>query len=295
MKLEKRSNGIWYARMLKDGRWIRRSLKTGSKSEALRAFAELREKPESERLAQAVRRWADEQEERDLTEKHLADIRRAARAMNEAFGGLLVHEVKRGALLEWLRLRPRKLRLTRAFFRWAIAEDLRTTDPCMGAAAYLQRPEVRRTPRLTDSRIEALLADLKTGASALEPLVRFLSVTGVRSVDATRLRWKDVGQGRALIRPGRGKGHTRLIPIPELGLERGEDEALVFGMTKGKLEGAWRRFKYRNPKWRGTSLHSLRVSVNSRLVEQGNEALARAMLGHASVDMTAHYTRLVGE
>ena len=39
MKLEKRSNGIWYARMLKDGRWIRRSLKTTSKREAQRAAA----------------------------------------------------------------------------------------------------------------------------------------------------------------------------------------------------------------------------------------------------------------
>lgn len=197
MKLKKRSNGIWYVRMLKDGRWMRRSLKTSGKSEALRALAELRERPESECLAQAVTRWANEQEERDLTEQHLADIRRAARALREAFGGLSVSEVKRGALLEWLRLRLRRLRLTRAFFRWTVAEDLRITDPCMGAAAYLQRPEVRRTPRLSDSQIDALLADLQAAASSLVPLVHFLSLTGVRSVDATRLRWQDVGEGRA--------------------------------------------------------------------------------------------------
>lgn len=225
----------------KGERWIRHSLRTTSKHKAYIAFAELKAAPDSERPAQAVRRWAEEREEREFTEKHRADIRRVARALSASFGGQLVREVKRGTLLDWLRLRPRRLRLTRAFFRWAIAEDLRATDPCLGAAAYLERPEVKRTPRLADAQIEVLLSDLRAAAPLLEPLVRFLSVTGVRSIDATRLRWSDIGQGRALIKPGRGKGHTRLIPIPELGVVWGKADALAYSLSKSQFENAWSR------------------------------------------------------
>lgn len=292
MHLEKNPNGTWYCRYKIDGRWLRRSMKTKSKREAQQRLASLDlETTKRERLVESAQRWLTQQASRTLTEKHLRDLERIAEELTAQFGARPVDEVRRGDLLPWLQEKPRRLRLARAFFRWCIAEDLRQTDPCMGATRYLQRPEVKRTPRLSDAQIEALLHDLLEHAPKLYPLVRFLSVTGVRSVDASRLRWCDVGEGRVLIRPGKGKGHTRLIPAT-VDLPRGDDEALVFGLTKSKLEGAWRRFKVKHPAWAGTSLHSLRVSVNSRLVEQGQEALARAMLGHSSADMTAHYTRL---
>jgi integrase len=294
MHLERTSSGVWYARIKLNGRWTRRSLKTTNKREAQRNLAKLDlSGQKQERLAGAVKRWLREQEQRPLTEKHLAEVRRTMRELVADFGALRVEDIKRGKLLPWLQEKPRRLRLTRAFFRWCIAEDLRQTDPCLDAVRYIKRPEVKRTPRLSDTQIEALLADLKEHAPKLYPLVKFLSETGVRSVDAARLRWKDVGEGRVLIKPGKGKGHTRLIPAT-VDLAPGHPEALVFGLNKSQLEGAWRRFKKRHGHWAGTSLHSLRVSVNSRLVEQGQEALARAMLGHSSADMTAHYTRLHG-
>ena len=147
------------------------------------------------------------------------------------------------------------------------------------------------TPRLSDNQISALLSDLKQYASNIYPLVKFLSESGVRSVDATRIRWRDVHSERVLIKPGKGKGHTRFIPVV-IDMPAKDADELVFGVTKNQLEGAWRRFKDKHQQWKGTSLHSLRVAVNSRLVEQGQEALARAMLGHSSVDMTARYVRL---
>lgn len=294
MKLEKHANGTWYARAKVGGKWTRKSLRTQSKREAQRRLAALDLSPSPESLGEAVQRWLNEQEERDLTPRHLTDLRLIARELATAFGGLGVAELRRTPLLKWLQEKPRRLRFARAFFRWAIAEDLRATDPLMGAAAYLQKPEPKRTPRLSDAQIEALIAALVDDEPRLVRVVRFLAETGIRSVDAARLKWKDIGPGRALIRPGRGKGHTRLIPIPPLDLPPGPPESAVFGMTKRQLEYRWHKFKQRNPDWGGVSLHSLRVSLNSRLVERGNEALARAMLGHASVDMTAHYTRLVG-
>jgi integrase len=292
MHLEKHSNGTWYCRYKIDGRWHRRSLRTKNKREALRRLAEGDPtEGAGSSVKAAVVRWLAEQECRDLTRNHLADLRRIARDLSAQFGAQDVGGVKRAQLLQWLQEKPRRLRLTRAFFRWCMAEDLRQTDPCLGATRYLKRPEVKRTPRLSDAQIEALLHDLQEHAPKLYPLVRFLSETGVRSVDATRLRWCDVSPGRVLIRPGEGKGHTRLIPAT-LDLPRGDCAAQVFGLTKRQLEWRWHRFKCRHTAWEGTSLHSLRVSVNSRLVEQGHEALARAMLGHSSADMTAHYTRL---
>jgi integrase/recombinase XerD len=292
MQLEKNPNGTWYCRYNLEGRWLRRSLKTKSKREAQQRLASLDlEATRQERLGQAVQRWLSQQASRTLTDKHLLDLERIADELAAQFGTRLVDEVRRGDLLPWLQEKPRRLRLARAFFRWSMAEDLRQTDPCLGAARYINKPEPKRTPRLSDAQIEALLHDLHGNA----PKVRFLSETGVRSVDAVRLRWCDVGEGRVLIRPGKGKGkgHTRLIPAA-VDLPRDADEARVFGFNKSQLEGAWRRFKGRLAQWEGTSLHSLRVSVNSRLVEQGHEALARAMLGHSSADMTAHYTRLHG-
>lgn len=292
MHLEKKANGVWVVRVKLDGRWTRRSLRTTNKREAQRNLAKLDlGEQKQERLAGAVERWLIEQEGRTLTDKHLRDLQLAAQDLATKFGALSPSDVTRSMLLPWFQENTRRLRLVRPFFRWCVAEELRPTDPCIGAAQYLKRKEPKRTPRLSDEQVEALLADLKQHAPKLHPLVLFLSQTGVRSVDATRLRWKDVGEGRVLIKPGKGKGHTRLIPAT-VDLAPGHPEALVFGLNKSQLEGAWRRFKKRHEHWAGTSLHSLRASVNSRLVEQGQEALARAMLGHSSADMTAHYTRL---
>ena len=292
MHLEKNPNGNWYCRYKQNGRWLRASLRTKSKRQAQHRLNDLDlSGGKTERLAQAVLRWLKEQETRHITEKHYVDLRHTATELSKAFGSCHIGEIRRTQLLPWFQEQPRRLRLARAFFRWCMAEDLRQNDPCLGAAAYLKKKEVKRTPRLSDTAIEALLRDLQEHCPKLYPLVLFLSETGVRSVDATRLRWKDVAPGRCLIQPGRGKGHTRWIPA-HIDLPRGEGEILVFGLSKTQLEGTWRRFKLNQPAWNGTSLHSLRVSVNSRLVEQGQEALARAMLGHSSADMTAHYTRL---
>ena len=279
MHLERTSSGVWYARIKLNGRWTRRSLKTTNKREAQRNLAKLDlSGQKQERLAGAVKRWLREQEQRPLTEKHLAEVRRTMRELVADFGALRVEDIKRGKLLPWLQEKPRRLRLTRAFFRWCIAEDLRQTDPCLDAVRYIKRPEVKRTPRLSDAQIEALLADLKEHAPKLYPLVKFLSESGVRSVDAARLRWKDVGEGRVLIKPGKGKGHTRLIPAT-VDLAPGHPEAPVFGMTKRQLEVRWHRFKERHEHWAGTSLHSLHVSVNSRLVEQVKRRLLGRCLG----------------
>ena len=292
MRLEKNPNGIWYCRFKQGGRWLRISLRTSNKRQAQHKLSKLDlVETRREHLAKAAQRWLKEQETRSITEKHLRDLQRIAEELTTAFGRLPADTVSRTQILPWLQEKPRRLRFARAFFRWCMAEDLRRNDPCLGAAGYLEKNEVKRTPRLTDEQIRTLLDDLQEYAPNLCPLVKFLSETGVRSVDAARLRWRDVGEGRVLIKPGKGKGHTRYIPA-SVDLSAGHPNSPVFGMTKSQLEGAWRRFKAKHRQWNGTSLHSLRVAVNSRLVEQGQEALARAMLGHSSVDMTAHYTRL---
>ena len=292
MHLERKENGVWCARIKLEGRWTRRSLRTKNKREAQRRLTKLNLNEEKhESVQRAVKRWLKEQEYRDLTDGHFSDLRLIGRELTRAFGSKDVVKVQRSDLLPWLQEKPRRLRLARAFFRWCVTCDIRTNDPCLGIARYINKPERMPTPRLSDNQISALLSDLKQYASNIYPLVKFLSESGVRSVDATRIRWRHVHSDRVLIKPGKGKGHTRFIPVVIDMPAKNADE-LVFGVTKNQLEGAWRRFKDEHQQWKGTSLHSLRVAVNSRLVEQGQEALARAMLGHSSVDMTARYVRL---
>lgn len=265
MHLEKNPNGIWYCRFKQNDRWLRVSLRTRNKREAKRKLSNLDLViTRRESLSEATQRWLREQETRSLTDNHLRDLRNITKELISTFGTFLIDEIRRAHLLSWLQEKPRRLRLARAFFRWCMAEDLRQTDPCLGAAAYLKKKEVKRTPRLADTAIEALLSDLKLHAPKLYPLVRFLSETGVRSVDATRLRWKDIGEGRVLIKPGKGKGHTRFIPAT-IDLPAAHPDSAVFGLTKSQLEGAWRRFKIKHEQWKGTSLHSLRVSANRKL------------------------------
>ncbi len=195
-----------------------------------------------------------------------------------------------------------KLALYRQFFRWAVAERYIPSDPTHGLGRLLKpAAPPKRTPRISDTDLVDLIAALSSDSAAnvIEPLVRFLAVTGVRSIDATRLTWADVDLESGLVRitPGKGKGTARLLPCPREALPpRTTSNGKVFGLSNRQLTGYWRRFKSKvgNKRWKGTSLHSLRVRVNSKLVEAGHEALARAMLGHADVDMTAHYTRVFG-
>ena len=318
--LERRKEtGIWYFRY-KDpanSRWRRKSLKTTSRPEAEdryhEAFSDIkaRRRPERPSVAEALNLWLAEVEEREVGDKHWAAVNRAADELRLSFGGLDLREVTRSKVREHLKTHRHregvgarnKLALYRMFFRWAVAERLITSDPAYGLGGLLSPTKPpKRTPRISDPDLEALIADLEAdigngaGGASLIPLVRFLALTGVRSIDAVRLRWEDVDLEARLVRvcPGRGKGHSRFLPWPGTIAPQSKLGGSVFGLTKTQLEGRWRRFKGRNPKWRGTSLHSLRVRVNSKLVEAGHEALARAMLGHADVDMTAHYTRIFG-
>jgi hypothetical protein len=166
MHLEKNRNGICYCRFNQDGRWIRRSLRTNNKRQAQRNLANLGlSGQKQERLAGAVECWLTEQERRDITENHLNGLLLIGRELTSAFGALFVEDIKRGKLLPWLQEKPRRLRFARAFFRWCVAEDLRQTDPCQGAAQYLKRkeptppPPLRRPDRGAAVRSQATLPE----------------------------------------------------------------------------------------------------------------------------------------
>jgi integrase len=309
----------WYIRYKESetNKWRRKSLGTTSRAEARKRYAkalsELHElrTPDSPTVAHALDCWLREADERDVTEKHLAALARAANDLRCKFGKVEIRAVTRSGVRDLLKIHKHrkgvgarnKLALYRMFFRWAVAERLIASDPAHGLSGLL-RPSTpsQRTPRMSDEDLQALLEDLHqdhangAGGASMLPLVRFLALTGVRSVDAVRLRWEDVNLEAQLVRitPGRGKGHSRFLPWPGEIEPPAPQVGSVFRLTKTQLEGRWRRFKARNPRWQGASLHSLRVRVNSKLVEAGHEALARAMLGHADVDMTAHYTRVFG-
>jgi integrase/recombinase XerD len=317
--MEKRpGSGRWYIRY-KDpstGKWRRKSLGTRKKLEANLKFSDALKGLQANSmlnnptLKQAVAIWLAENAEREISFKHLSAIRLGAKELCGFFGTQELADISRTRMRSLLATHQHrqgnggrnKLSIYRMFFRWAVAERIIQSDPThdLGRLIKTAAPP-KRTPRISDQDLVDLLSDLESDriAKVLVPIVSFLSFTGVRSIDAIRLRWENVNLEKELIHiiPGTGKGAARLLPCPKDALPaRSPNSDRVFNLTKSQLVGYWRRFKSkpRNARWKGTSLHSLRVRVNSKLVEAGHEALARAMLGHADVDMTAHYTRVFG-
>ena len=317
--MEKRpDSGRWYIRF-KDtstGNWRRKSLGTRKKLEANLKFSDFLKDLQANSvsnnpsLKQAIAIWLAENTEREVSHQHLTAMRLGAKELCDFFGTQKLADISRTRMRSLLATHQHrkgcgaknKLAIYRMFFRWAVAERMIQSDPTydLGRLIKAAAPPTR-TPRISDRDLADLLADLEKDsiAKVLVPIVRFLSITGVRSIDAIRLRWMDVDLDRGLVQivPGNGKGAARLLPCSRDALPvRSSNCERVFNLSKNQLVGYWRRFRGKpgNERWRGTSLHSLRVRVNSKLVEAGHEALARAMLGHADIDMTAHYTRAFG-
>ena len=274
------------------GKRCRVSTKTSDRKEAERFRDEWRGPTATTTVEMLLRRWCG-----GYTECHpdyRNEVHRVARHLRDRAGHLRGFDLTRSVLQDHLRQYPTDWRTLRVFLNWGVDALSLRSEVLSGYARLRPSRKKQRTPSITDEDLSALLADL--AGSKLYPIVHFLSKTGLRSVDATRLTWASVSPdgGTARIIPARSnKGFDRVIPIPsEVVLPpRGADDEPVFGMSKRGFEYAWRSFKRRNPQWGSLSIHSLRVRVATKLSEKGLHALSQAMLGHTTVSMTAHYTR----
>ncbi|MCC7010914.1 MAG: tyrosine-type recombinase/integrase [Planctomycetes bacterium] len=192
-------------------------------------------------------------------------------------------------------------------FRFLEREGRVRGNPC---TAVRVRATPKRHPAMTADEFTALraaLADevrqaksstLRRAAQELVDMADVLWLSGLRSIEATRLAWDDIdlGQGLWTIRSPINKGGVAALPIhPDL----------IPLLTRRKLLGmagpfrnrhwlsiSWRRFKERNTAFQGWSWHRMRHAFVTRLRRAGLDAVAMQLARHKTPAMSDHYTHL---
>lgn len=188
-------------------------------------------------------------------------------------------------------------------FRFQAREGNLVRNPCDAVSPPATRSI--RTKAMSVDNYKALMEDLSEWArdgrelrSSLQDLVFVLWLSGLRSIEAFRIRWEDIDLDEALwiIRSPRQKGGVRIEPIhqkllPTLVRLSKMETAGPFE-NEWPLRNEWRRFKEKYQRWNGCSLHSLRHAFVTRLAKQGNPAITKYLSGHRSDAMSDHYTHL---
>jgi integrase len=196
-------------------------------------------------------------------------------------------------------------------FRWLVRDEVLTRNPVDSLEA--PKVEKQRKPALTVEEFQALAMDLENaveaatderverGYQAVRDQVEVLWLSGMRSIESIRLEWEDVNLEAMTwtIRSPRNKGGEKALPI-----HRGLREVLLRRRLLGGpgpfqpesyMRTWWRRWKERNPRWKGTSLHSLRHSFVTRLRRAGEKEAAMQLARHASDAMSDHYNHVAPE
>lgn len=218
---------------------------------------------------------------------------------------------------EPLSVRTQKQRLTvlRQFFTWAVkqryvganpAADIELPRPTHTLPVYLSADEVRRVLAAPDTT--ALL-----GVRDRAILECFYS-TGIRRTEMTRLTVDDIESTAGLIRINQGKGHKdRLIPIGSRALEwiaryqSGPRSAWLqnpairflflqpdgYGMTPSQVAEMVRRCLRAADITKRGCCHLFRHTFATQLLNAGCDMrYIKDMLGHVSMDTTAHYAQV---
>jgi integrase/recombinase XerD len=219
---------------------------------------------------------------------------------------------------EPLSLRTQAVRLValRAFFRWLARERIIPNNPAVDLE--LPRSE-RRLPRtiLSEQEVEAVLAlpDISTPLGLRDrAIMEILYVTGIRRLELTRLRLRDVDHGRGMILVRKGKGaRDRFVPTGERVLawlaayQRWSRPRLVgdkqsdmlFVTSRGtslqpkKLTDRVSAYISAAKLDKKGSCHLFRHAAATLMLENGADIrFIQAMLGHESLDTTRIYTHV---
>ncbi|PCJ51974.1 MAG: hypothetical protein COA70_13195 [Planctomycetota bacterium] len=186
-------------------------------------------------------------------------------------------------------------------FNWLFEEDLVRLNPVKKSDApfatakqlppwtgeqYLKLQEqlfaVREDPETSEYWVRA--------SQLLIDLTKALWLSGMRSIQAYRMRWEediDLEKMIWLVRsPRKNKGGEKLKPI---------HQSLSKLLLRRKLLGdvgpfpqptclyAWKTFKLRYPEFKGMSLHQCRSRVSTAFHEMGESEVSRKMLGHTTL------------
>lgn len=219
---------------------------------------------------------------------------------------------------EPLGVRTQSVRLValRSFFRWLSREGVIAFDPSAGLD--LPRSE-RRLPStiLSQDEVEAVLAlpNITTPLGLRDrAILETLYATGIRRLELTRLRLRDVDHARQLIQVRKGKGgKDRMVPTGERALawllayrEIARPKLISAVKTEQLFLTSWgtpvhpKKMTARVSAYvsaaklgKSGSCHLFRHAAATHMLENGADIrFIQAMLGHESLDTTRIYTHV---
>lgn len=202
----------------------------------------------------------------------------------------------------------------RRFYRWALAQGLRSDDPC----AQLARPKIGRPlPKsLSENEIEALLdAPDQTTARGLRDraMLELMYAAGLRVSELVSLRMANLAMESGVLRI-LGKGSKeRLVPVGEAALDylqryqRQSRAELLDGVVSDVLfparngrpmtrQNFWhiiKRYAVAAGIQGGISPHTLRHAFATHLLNHGADLrVVQMLLGHGDLSTTQIYTHV---
>jgi integrase len=197
--------------------------------------------------------------------------------------------------------RNRYLDVLSVTFAYAVSEGFALENP-IPAIPRTKEPKVR-PPQVSRADLDAILA---RAIPDLRPFANLIYETALRRNEALNLQWVDVDLGRRMLNIRRGKTASSVRPaalnapalavLEELARARvaplrGEDP--VFPALHGNPGRVTRAFSdaARAANLPKVTLHKLRASVATRLLEQGiGVTVVRDLMGHSSIAVTDRYS-----
>lgn len=215
----------------------------------------------------------------------------------------------------------RRLTVFKRFFRWALRENLRSSDPTLKLQAAKQAPRMPKT--LTEAQVEALLdaPDVSMAQGVRDrTMLELMYASGLRVSELVTLKVLNISLNDNVLRVF-GKGSKeRLVPFGEvashwlktyLAQARGEllaghtTDALFVthkGMTPGTAMSRvmfWmlvKKYALLAGITQPMSPHTLRHAFATHLLNHGADLRAvQMLLGHADISTTTIYTHVARE
>jgi len=215
----------------------------------------------------------------------------------------------------------RRLTVFKRFFRWALRENLRPTDPTLKLQAAKQAPRMPKT--LTEAQVESLLAapDVSMAQGVRDrTMLELMYASGLRVSELVTLKVLNISLNDNVLRVF-GKGSKeRLVPFGEVAshwlttyLAQARGELLaghatddLFVTHKGTTPGTamsrvmfWmlvKKYALLAGITQPMSPHTLRHAFATHLLNHGADLRAvQMLLGHADISTTTIYTHVARE
>ena len=211
----------------------------------------------------------------------------------------------------------RRLSVFRRFYRWALRENLRPTDPTVRMDAPRQRMRLPGT--VTEDQVERLLAapDVHESLGLRDrAMLELIYASGLRVSELVGLRTVQVSLQDAVLRVT-GKGSKeRLVPFgqeagawlqryldesrPRLLGERSSEDLFVttqgHGMSRQMFWKLIRKYALMAGITQHLSPHTLRHAFATHLLNHGADLrVVQMLLGHADISTTQVYTHVARE